>query len=50
MQTMIDITLYSEGALSYSELKNMTPHELRVAVDSLNRYLKKQEEAMSKGR
>lgn len=43
---VMDITLYSEGALSYRDLMEMSPIEVRIAVTRLNKYMKEKAEAM----
>ena len=45
---VVDITLHSEGALTYAELMSMTPQELSVATKRLNKYMKDKAEAIKK--
>jgi antitoxin component HigA of HigAB toxin-antitoxin module len=45
---LADVAIYSEGAFSYKELLTLTPLEIDVIVERLERYHKKQNAALNK--
>lgn len=44
---LVDIALYSDGAITYSELLAMTPMEVETAVTRLNKFMKSKADAIT---
>lgn len=44
----MELALWSEGAVTYEELKRMPPLELKEVTKSINRHLKMKAKAMPK--